>query len=82
MIKKKRKDQAMIIVQTITQQEEREEALKGWLKTKSTEEFHHFMNSAWVASLFSPETIEELYQELEQQEAVATEENAKEVGLD
>lgn len=69
----KRKEQAMITIETITQRTEREEALKGWLKTKSTEEFRNFMASAWVASLFSPETIEELYQELQQGTAPSAE---------
>jgi hypothetical protein len=80
----------MITIETITQRIEREESLKGWLKTKSTEEFRHFMASAWVASLFSTETIEELYQELQQQEATSSaeteeyyeEEYVTEVGMD
>jgi hypothetical protein len=79
----------MITIETITQQTEREEALKGWLKTKSTEEFRNFMASAWVASLFSPETIEELYQKLQQQAAPSAqtqeyyeEEYVMEVGME
>jgi hypothetical protein len=67
----------MPTVQEIAQQDSAEEELIAWLETKSPEEFRQFLASAWVASLFSPETIEELYQELEQHEAAP-----QEVGLD
>ena len=59
----------MITIQTITQRDEVEEELREWLKTKSTEELRQFLASPWVAWLFSPEAIEELHQELQQQEA-------------
>jgi hypothetical protein len=75
----------MITIQTITQRDEVEEELKEWLKTKSTEELRQFLSSPWVAWLFSPEAIEELYQELQQQEdspLPGTEEYIIEVGLD
>jgi hypothetical protein len=67
----------MPTVQEIVQRDSAEEELIAWLEAKSTEEFRQFLASAWVASLFSPETIEELYQELEQQKAAPLE-----VGLD
>jgi hypothetical protein len=69
----------MITVPTIRPQNETEEAVKGWLKGKSVEELHQFLSTSWVASLLSSEAIEELYQELQQQEAA---EDANEVGLD
>ena len=68
----------MMTVEEITQRDQTEEALLAWLAAKSTEEFGHFLATAWVASLFSPETIEQLYQKLQQQE----EEAPLEVGLD
>jgi hypothetical protein len=71
----------MMTVQTIAQRNRTEEDLRTWLEAKSTVEFRQFLASSWVASLFSPETIEELYQELRQQEAGAAEESS-EVGLD
>ena len=67
----------MPTVQEIVQRDETEEELIAWLEAKSPEEFRQFLASSWVASLFSPETIEELYQELEQQEAASLK-----VGLD
>jgi hypothetical protein len=67
----------MITVQEIAQRDRAEEDVRGWLEAKSTQEFRQFLASSWVASLFSPETIEELYQELHQQEATPLE-----VGLD
>ncbi|HZU00579.1 MAG TPA: hypothetical protein VFA10_13010 [Ktedonobacteraceae bacterium] len=72
----------MITVQTITARNETEEALKGWLKTKSTEEVRQFLATAWISSLLSFETIEELYDECQREEAAATEEYASEVGSD
>jgi uncharacterized protein (DUF2342 family) len=80
----------MITFQTMRQGDEVEEDLRVWLKTKSTEEFRQFLASPWIALLFSPETIEELYQELQQQEASSlpgteeyyVEEYIIEVGLD
>jgi hypothetical protein len=81
-MKKTRKDQAMITVQTITARNETEEALKGWLKTKSTGEVRQFLATAWISSLLSFETIEELYDECQREEAAAREEDASEVGLD
>ena len=69
----------MMTVQTITARNETEEALKGWLKTKSTQQVRQFLATAWISSLLSFETIEELHQELQQQEAA---EYANEVGLD
>jgi hypothetical protein len=75
----KEKDQAMMIVQAIRPQNETEEAVKGWLKTKSTEELHQFLSTSWVTSLLSSQAIEGLYQQLQHQEAA---EYASEVGLD
>lgn len=70
----------MITVQEIAPQDqtETEEALLAWLAAKSTEEFGHFLATAWVASLFSPEVIEQLYYKFQHQE----EEAPQEVGLD
>jgi hypothetical protein len=79
MMTKKRKAQAMMTIQAIRPQNETEEAVKGWLKTKSAEELRQFLSTSWVASLLSAEAIEELHEELQQQEAV---EYASEMGLD
>ena len=68
----------MITVQEITQRDKTEEALIAWLEAKSPEEFAHFMATAWIASLFSPEAIEQLYQKLQKQ----AEEASLEMGLD
>jgi hypothetical protein len=67
----------MITVEEIAQQDRTQEDLIAWLEAKSSQEFRQFLTSPWVASLCSPETIEELYQELQQQEATPLE-----VGLD
>jgi hypothetical protein len=67
----------MPTVQEIVQRDKTEEELIAWLEAKSPEEFRQILASSWVASLFSPETIEELYQEIQQQEAPSLE-----VGLD
>ncbi len=72
----------MITVEPITARTETEEALKGWLQTKSTEEVRQFLATAWISSLLSFETIEDLYDECQREEAAATEEYASEVGLD
>jgi hypothetical protein len=69
----------MMTLQAIRPQNETEEAVKGWLKTKSVEELRQFLATSWVASLLSSEAIEELHQDLQQQEAA---EYANEVGLD
>ena len=55
--------------QAIAQQKRVEEYFVAELETKSTEELRRFLASPWVASIFSPEAIEELYQELQQREA-------------
>jgi hypothetical protein len=68
----------MITIQTTVQRDRIEEELVVWLEAKSPQEFRQFMASAWVASLFSPETIEQLYQKLQQQQ----EEAPLEVGQD
>jgi SOS response regulatory protein OraA/RecX len=68
----------MITIQTIAQRDRTEEELMAWLEAKSLQEFRQFMASPWVASLFSPETIEQLYQKLQQQQ----EEAPLEVGQD
>jgi hypothetical protein len=73
-----RKEKKMIDVQETLQQNRTEEALMAWLRAKSTQQFRQFLASPWVASLFSPETIEHLYEELRQQE----EEVLIEVGQD
>ena len=39
------------------------------LETKSMEELRRFLAGPWIASILSPEAIEELYQELQQREA-------------
>jgi hypothetical protein len=72
----------MITVQTITARNETEEVLKGWLKSKSAEEVRQFLATAWISSLLSFETIEELCDECQREEAAAKEESANEVGLD
>ena len=72
----------MITVQTIRPQNETEEAVKGWLKTKSTQQVRQFLATAWISSLLSFETIEELCDECQREEAAAKEEDASEVGLD
>ena len=75
----------MTNVQGIAQRDRTEEDVRAWLEAKSPEEFRQFLASPWVASLFSPETIEELYQELHQQEAAPLDEREESligVGLD
>ena len=75
----------MITVQEKAQRDRIEEELMAWLFAKSPEEFRQFMASPWVASLFSPEAIEQLNQKLQQQEAppiAGTEEYLIEVGMD
>jgi hypothetical protein len=67
----------MITIEEIAQRDKAEEDVRAWLQATSTQEFRQVLASPWVASLFSPETIEELYQEREQQEATPLE-----VGLD
>jgi hypothetical protein len=67
----------MIIAQEIAQRDKAEEDVRAWLEAKSTQEFRQVLAGSWTASLFSSETIEELYQELQQREATPLE-----VGLD
>lgn len=72
-------------MQAIAQQDETEEALVAWLKAKSPEGLRQFLATAWVVSLLSPEAIEKLYHELQQQEAAwreGREEDLIEVVLD
>jgi hypothetical protein len=59
----------MITVEEMAPRERIEEELMAWLFAKSPQEFRQFLASPWVASLFSPEAIEQLYQQLQQQEA-------------
>ena len=54
-----------------------QEEVKAWIQAKSTLELSQFLTSPWVASLLSDKAIEELFQELEQRQAVPLE-----VGLD
>ena len=75
----------MTYVRTIAQPERTEEDLIAWLTAKPVQELRHFMGTAWVASLLSPEAIEELYQELQWKEASPperTEEDFVEIGRD
>jgi hypothetical protein len=48
------------------------------LKAKPAEELRRFLRGPWTASLFSPEEIEELYQELQER----AEKDREEVGQD
>jgi hypothetical protein len=80
-----RKEKEMTHVQTIAPRERTEEDVIAWLTAKPTQELRRFMATAWVASLLSPEAIEELYQELPRKEASArdgTEEDFVEIGQD
>jgi hypothetical protein len=61
----------MTNVQAIAQRDEVEEELVAWLRTKPTQQLRQFLATAWVASLLSPEAIEELYHELQHQEAAS-----------
>ena len=75
----------MTYVQTIAQQERTEENIIAWLTAKPTQELRRFMATAWVASLLSPEAIEEFYQELSLRQAQAqdgTAEDFVEIGQD
>jgi hypothetical protein len=58
-------------MQAITQRDRTEEELVAWLKAKSTDELRQFFATAWVASILSPEAIEEFYQQFQQQEAAS-----------
>jgi hypothetical protein len=66
-----RKETEMRNMQTIAQRDRAEEELIVWLRAKSTEELRQFFATAWVASLLSPEAIEEFYHEFQQQEAAS-----------
>jgi hypothetical protein len=80
-----RKEKEMTYLQTIAQQERTEEDVIAWLMAKPTQELRHFMATAWVASLLSPQAIEELYQELARREAPPSdgiEEDFVEIGQD
>ncbi len=69
----------MTYVQTIAQQEN----IIAWLVAKPTQELRRFMATAWVASLLSPEAIEEFYQELSRRQAQdGTAEDVVEIGQD
>lgn len=79
------KEKEMTYVQTIAQRERTEEDVIAWLMAKPTQELRHFMATAWVASLLSPQAIEELYRELTRQEASRSdgiEEDFVEIGQD
>jgi hypothetical protein len=59
----------MTYTQTMGQPDTTEEDVRAWLTAKPLQELRHFMATAWVASLLSAEVIEELYQELQREEA-------------
>ena len=71
------KEQEMITAQELAQPDRAEEDVRAWLQVKSTQELSQFLTSPWVASLLSDQAIQELYQELQRQEA-----SPFEVGLD
>ncbi len=80
-----RKEKEMTYVQTIAQRERTEEDVIAWLMAKPTQELRHFMATARVAPLLSPQAIEELYRELTRQEASRSdgiEEDFVEIGQD
>jgi hypothetical protein len=80
-----RREKEMTYVQTIAQPERTEEDIIAWLTAKPVQELRRFMAIAWVASLLSPQAIEELYQELARKEASpleGTEEDFVEIGQD
>jgi hypothetical protein len=78
-----RKEKEMTYVQTIAQRETTEEDVIAWLTAKPTQELRRFMATAWVASLLSPEAIEQFYQELSRRQAQdGTAEDFVEIGQD
>jgi uncharacterized protein (DUF2342 family) len=64
----------MITAEEMAQRDQAEEDLIAWLEAKSTQEFRQFLAGSWMASLLSPEHIEELYKE---QEMMSAEERAQ-----
>jgi hypothetical protein len=68
-----RKEQEMITTEELIQRDQAEEDLIAWLEAKSTQELRQFLAGSWMASLLSPENIEELYEE---QEMIAAQERA------
>jgi hypothetical protein len=59
----------MTTTQTLLPRERTEEEFVAELKIKSTQQLSQFLAGAWTASIFSPETVEKLYQVLRQKEA-------------
>jgi hypothetical protein len=56
-------------IRAIAYRDRAEEEVVAWLKAKSTDELRQFFATAWVASLLSPEAIEEFYQQFQQEAA-------------
>jgi hypothetical protein len=75
-----RKETEMTTVQMLVQRDRTEEAFVIELKTQSTQKLGQFLAGSWTASLLSPETIEELYQELQRRQAVGQEETEEGFG--